>query len=216
MKYLLIALILVSGCKSTSYFNTSNDVARQKSILYLRNKDTIAGEISVIMETSLHANVTYPSAIEFTPEGKSIKQNIPLDDVVGYRIGTVFYALKKVDIHMNGINRLLFLKQLTPDHSKIQLYELFESGNGNDTGEREYSYYLSLQGLGPIETINTRSSKIMPLFEEKMSKIVADCPALAEKIRLKEKGYFIPFVTFSIKKHPEVLLRIINEYNNCR
>jgi len=215
MKFLLIVLVLVSGCKSTSYFNTSNDVVKQRAVIYLRNKDTIPGEISVSLETIFHANVVYRSFIEFTPQGKSEKQNIPLNDIIGYRIGTVFYALKKVDIYMNDINRLLFLKRLTPDDSKLQLYELHESGKANDTGESLYSYYLSLQGFGPLETINTRSSKLMPLFDVKMSEIVSDCPGLSDKIRSKEKGYFIPFVTFDAKKHPEVLLRIITEYNNC-
>jgi len=213
--HLLIALLFVSGCKSTSYFSTPNDTNKQKAVLYLKNKDTIPGEISVILETGTHANVSYPASIDFIREGTGDKQNIPLDNIIGYRIGPTFYALKKVDIHMNGINRLLFLKQLTPDHSKIQLYELHESGRGNDTGESEYSYYLSLKGATPLETINTRSSRIIPLFEAKMSEIVSDCPVLADKIRSRQKGYFIPFVSFDIKKHPQVLLRIINEYNNC-
>ncbi len=215
MKRLLIALMLLSGCKSTSYFTTPNDVSRQKSILYLKNKDTVSGEISVILETSLHANISYQPTIEFTPAGTTQKQSIPMENIIGYRIGATFYALKKVDINMNGINRLLFLKQLTPDNSKIQLYELHESGIGNNTGESLYSYYLSLKGMGPLETINTRSSKIIPLFEEKMSNIVSDCPTLAEKIRIKQKGYFLPFVTLAEKKHRDVLLTIISEYNSC-
>jgi hypothetical protein len=82
-------------------------------------------------------------------------------------------------------------------------------------GEVRYSYYLSWPSFGQKETMNTRSSALLPQFEEKMSKIVDDCPALAEKIRLKEKGYFIPMTSFKLKKHPEVLLKIINEYNNC-
>ena len=215
MKHLLVILILISGCKPSSYFNTSNDVVKQKAILYLRNRDTVPGEISVSLETWFFANVVYRSFIEFTPEGISEKQNVPLNDIIGYKIGTAFYALKKVDINMNGVNRLLFLKRLTPDNSKIQLYELHESGKANNTGEDLYSYYLSLQGFDPLETINTRGIKLLPSFDEKMSQIVADCPALAEKIRSKEKGYFLPFVSFSIRKHPEVLLRIINEYNSC-
>jgi len=130
-------------------------------------------------------------------------------------MGTAFYALKTVDINMNGIQRLLFLKRLTPDSSRIHLYELHESGQGNPTGESLYSYYLSLPGFGPLETMNTRGSRMIPSFEVKMSEIVADCPALAEKISGKEKGYFIPFVSFGSKKYPEVLLRIIDEYNQC-
>jgi hypothetical protein len=64
--------------------------------------------------------------------------------------------------------------------------------------------------------MNTRGIGLLPSFDQKMSAIVADCPTLAEKIRLKGKGYFLAQVTFAIKKHPEVLLKIITEYNNCK
>jgi hypothetical protein len=55
----------------------------------------------------------------------------------------------------------------------------------------------------------------MPSFDRKMSEIVSDCPLLAQKILAKDNGYFIPFTTFNIKKDPEVLMRIIQEYNHC-
>ena len=52
---------------------------------------------------------------------------------------------------------------------------------------------------------------LMPSFEQKMSLLVADCPGLAQKILAKDNGYFIPLGSFNIKKHPDVLLRIIDE-----
>ena len=117
---------------------------------------------------------------------------------------------------MNNIIRLLFVRRLTPEKSKIQLYELYESGNGNPTGETRYTYYLSLPGYSPLTTINAQSSDVVPYFDEKVSKMVADCPALANKIRNREKGYFLPAVTFDAKRPGEVLLKIIKEYDQCQ
>ena len=28
--------------------------------------------------------------------------------------------------------------------------------------------------------------------------------------------FFLPLISFNIKKHPDVLLKIITEYNNCK
>ncbi|HVU95404.1 MAG TPA: hypothetical protein VHE34_09275 [Puia sp.] len=217
MKPLLLILLLFMGCKPTSFYLTPNAVSKRHATLYLLNNDTIPGQFTVALEDFYHLRngAAYPSYVEITPEGKDTAQRIPLNQILGYRMGTTFYALKTVDISMNGVQRLLFVQRLTPDSSKIHLYELHESGQANATGESLYSYYLSLPGFGLRETVNTRGTRVIPQFEAKMSEIVADCPTLAEKIRSKEKGYFIPFVSFGARKHPDVLLRIINEYNNC-
>lgn len=182
----------------------------------MRDGSKMPGLLTVTFETFNSANIDYPDVVEFVPEGKDSTEKIKLNAIAGYAMGNDFYALKKLDMYMNNINRLLFVKRLSPENSKIQLYELYESGRGNYSAEVKYSYYLSLPSSGPLEAINTRSSAIIPSFELKMSNIVSDCPSLAEKIRLKQEGYFLPMVTFNIKKHPEVLLKIINEYNACR
>ena len=215
LKPILLALILLAGCAPTAFFSTPNDVVREKALLYWNNGDTTTGEISVALETIFSANVNYQPSIEFTPTGKIGKQVIHFSDIRGYRIGSTYYALKNLDISVNGTYRTLFVKQLTPDSSKIHLYELHESGRGNATGESLYSYYLSLKSSGPLETINSKSVKIIPNFDLKMSEIVSDCPKLADKIRRKQDGYYLPFISFNPKKQPEVLLRIINEYNSC-
>jgi hypothetical protein len=212
-----LTLLLFSGCKPTGiYFRTGNDLRRSPATLYMTNKDSISGELTVDLEDNFHTNAVYKPYVQFTPKGKSEIQDIPLNELSGYRIGAEVYELKIVDIKMNDIHRLLFVHRLTPDSSRIRLYHLHASGLGNQTGEAEDTYYLSLPGFAPRETINTHGIRVIPGFETKMSEIVADCPSLAKKIRAKENGYFIPFASFKANKHPEVLLRIINEYNQCR
>jgi len=216
MRSLLFCLILLSGCKPASYFATPNDLHKQKAILYMKDTQKLSGELNISFENYYSANINYNPVVVFTPEGKNEAENIKLNDIAGYSVGADFYALKKIDLYMNNTFRLLFVKRLTGENSKIQLYELYESGRGNYSGESQYSYYLSLPSYDPLQTMNTRGIGLLPSFDQKMSEIVSDCPALAEKIKLKEKGYFLAQVTFAIKKHPEVLLRIINEYNNCK
>ena len=212
---LLFCFILLSGCKSPMYFISPNAVSKEKVILFLRDESKTAGKINIYLENYSSGNVVYKSSIGFIPDGKTEIENIPLTDIDGYSMGADFFALKKVDLDMTKTYRLLFIKRLTPENSKIQLYELYESGRGSPTGESRYTYYLSLPTYDGYQTMNTRSSDLIPLFDQKMSKLVDDCPALAEKIRLKEKGYFLPWQTFGNKRQPEVLLKIINEYNSC-
>ena len=63
---------------------------------------------------------------------------------------------------------------------------------------------------------NIEGRRLVPDFENKMSEIVKDCPALAEKIRRKEKGYFYAQVSLIDSKRVETLMNIIDEYNKCR
>jgi hypothetical protein len=188
---------------------------KEKAVLYLRNQTKLSGDITVFFETTFNTQMEINPYIFFLPEGKTTEEKINLSEITGYSIGSDYYALKEVDLLANNVVHLLFVKRLTTENSKLQLYELYESGRGNATNEVKYSYYLSLPAFDALKTINTRSIHIVPDFDQKMSEIVSDCPSLAKKIRSKESGYFIPFATFNRKKHPEVLLKIIDEYNKC-
>ena len=213
---LLFSLAMGTGCGSSIYFSTANNVQKEKVILYLTDSSKIPGQITVRLEQYYSSLQTLPSYLEFTREGQMVSERIDLKNIMGYSFGPDYYALKKVDISMINVFRILFVKRLTPENSKIQLYELHESGYGSPTGEARYSYYLSLPGYSRLTTINAKSSDVVPDFDEKVSKMVADCPALADKISNKEKGYFLPAVTFDARKPGEVLLKILDEYNQCR
>jgi hypothetical protein len=215
MKPLFVFTIFLFSCKSPSEFLTSNEVHWEKVNLIFRDQTKAAGQINILHENSNSLYTTYSNFLQFIPEGRDSIESIDLYKISGYWFESNYYALKKLDIHMNGIYQILFVKRLTGENSRIQLYELYESGSGNSNGEIEYSYYLSYPSCGPLDAINTRSSFLLPSFEQKMSVLVADCPNLAQKILSKDHGYFIPFTSFNIKKHPDVLLRIIDEYNKC-
>ena len=215
MRPFLCCLILLSGCKPAVYFVSPNDLHNEKAQLYLIDHSKVTGEINISLESYSSLQMENKPFIGFIPEGEKIEKHIRLNDIIGYSIGSDYFALKKLDLYLNNTYYLLFVKRLTSENSKIQLYELFESGRGNATGEMKYSYYLSLPSFGQQQTMNTRSISLLPMFDQRMSQIVADCPALAAKIKSKENGYFIPMGSFKTNKHHVVLLKIINEYNNC-
>ncbi len=215
MKIICIVLVLFAGCKTTSVFVTPNEVNKVEVTLQYINGSKQSGELTILHENFNSKRVSYDEFVDFKADGKTNSEKVNLYSLKGYWYKNDYYALKKLDIRLTDEYRLLFAKRLTPDSSRIHLYELRESGDGNNVGEPGYSYYISLADYSVFEAINARSIQLMPNFEQKMSLIVADCPALAKKIQSRQKGYFIPQATLNIKKVPDVMLTIISEYNQC-
>lgn len=206
-----IFLFSISGCKTVAYFHTSNDMFGQNGTVYLEDGTEKNGEITIFFETGQEPK----NFIELKLNGKSEK--IFIKEIKGYKIKDKYYVPRFVDLDGNGINHLLFVQRLTKENSKIHLYELYQRNQGNNAyGEDIYSYYISLPTLAKYEVWNASSKNLVPRFEEKMSKIVSDCPSLANKIQQQNKGYFYGQVTLSNQKKAEVLKRIIDEYNQCK
>ena len=216
MKPLLFSLLFLAACKSSAVFVTPNDVKNTKVTLLNLDSTKTVGEITVGLERYNGTYVRDDDKVQFKPEGSKTTQTISIYTIIGYWYDTSFYAAKKVDIQLNEAYRFMFVKRLTEEHSKIQLYQLYESGRGNGLGQAKYSYYISLPKYGQYQAANTSGKTLLPDFEYKMSKIVRDCPELVQKIEEKKAGYFIPQFSFNGNLHPDVLLRIINEYNNCK
>jgi hypothetical protein len=215
MRAVICILIFLSGCKTTAFFVSPNEVHKENVVLYLKNQEKISGIINIDLENGSGLHTEFKPIIEIMPEGKTTWQRFNITDITAYTMGSDYFPVKDLDVDLNGTHFLLFVKRMTAENSKIQLYEQYESGKGNSTGESKYSYFLSFPGFGPLETINAKSSRLVPNFDSKMSNMVDDCPALAKKIRSRQKDYFLAMGTFNIKKTPEVLMRIINDYNNC-
>lgn len=212
----LLILILLSACKPGAYINSPNEVHKEKVVLYLRNEEKITGEINIDLESNSYQHMAFSPLIEILPEGKTAWRKLNMIDIAAYSLGSDYYPAKNLDVDLNGTHFLLFVKRLTAANSKIQLYELYESGRGTYTGEPKYSYFLSFPGYAAYQAMNVRSADLIPGFDLKMSTMVEDCPALAKKIRSKQNDYYLNMATFNRKKTPEVLLRIINEYDSCR
>ena len=215
MKRFLSLLLLFTACKPSSFFISPNEVHKEKVVLYLNNHTKETGEIDISLEENSSMNAVYKPYIQFFPEGKTTEEKIRLNEISGYSMGQDYFELKRVDMSIDNIYNLLFVKRLTAEDSKIQLYELYESGHASPSGESRYSYFLSFPTYAQLETLNAASRQVVPMFDQKMSLFVADCPALANKIRAKEKGYFIPVGSFKTFQRREVFMRIIDEYNHC-
>ncbi len=217
MKLLLsLLLVLLTGCATQSYFKSPNDVFKEKVVLYLLNKPPVSGTLTITFENDFNRDLANVQAPKFMPEGKNEEEKIDIKEIVGYTFDKNYYALKQFYLFTNNSYHFLFGKRLTGEASKIQLYELYETGKGNATGQTEYSYFITMPGFGRYETLNTHSEKLTPNFDLKMSELVADCPTVAQKIRNKQKDYFIPVVSFNTFKHKEVMMKIIEDYNNCK
>lgn len=216
MKFFFCIVLLFSGCVSQSNFRSPNNISKEKVILYLRDEPAKPGTLTIPFEDDYDKIPDNGRSITFIPEGKKLEEKIDVADITGYSLGNNYYALKQVDLLVNSQYHLLFVQRITNENSKIQLYELYQSGQGNDTGESEYSYFISLPGSDQYETINTKSNLLVPNFNFKMSELVSDCPSLAKKILNKQKGYYIPWPSFKTFKHRDVMLFIIDEYNHCK
>ncbi len=217
MKLFIFSLaVIFCSCSQAFYFETPNDVYRMKGTILFNDNTKLTGDITIPFEENYQAYINTGQFIQIIPEGKTTEERVSLNSITGYYIDSNFYALKRVFLFIDHNDHMLFVKRLTSEHSKIQLYILHQSGKSNPTGEETDDYFISLPKSGPYEAINTRSAKLIPDFDAKMSAFVADCPPIADKIRSRADGYFLPFVTIDRFKHRDVLMKIINEYNNCQ
>ena len=184
---------------------------KQAGTIYLQDGTERNGDITIFFETGYSTK----EFITFSQNGKSEK--VLVKDVKAYKIKDKYYVPRFIDVEGNGIEHLLFVRQLTTEGSRIHLYELYQRNQGsNANGEDVYSYYISTPIQPKYEVWNISGKYLVPRFDDKMSKIVADCPTLARKIQQHNKGYFYPQLTLSNQKKAEIVKRIIDEYNACK
>ena len=224
MKTLLVlvaTVVALSSCKTSAYFNSPNDLNYITGTLYLTTGEKLEGKISVNEEAG--------GIIKIYLDGEKKPQRYRFPEVKAYSIRNEYYELKEVKdgIAFNRAYRFHFMKRLTPADSKIHLYEYLDkqtqySGYGgyrrNSTAytSLEKNYYIQLSSEKYDGVWDIGLSKLVPNFDEKMSKIVDDCPTLSQKIANKEKGYFYSQLGAGEEKRVDMLWNIINEYNQCK
>ncbi|MFI5128728.1 MAG: hypothetical protein ACHQFX_02005 [Chitinophagales bacterium] len=211
------AAVILASCKTAAYFETPNDLSYISGTLYLSNGRSLDGKISVSEGGNGVVKIYLP--------GEKKAQKYVFAEVEGYKIRNEYYELKEIRDGGSFSNRyrLHFMKRLTPDDSKMHLYEYLDEETSYSGYRRtrpvtslEKEYYLQLPAEKQDGVWEIGLSKFVPNFDEKMSRIVDDCPVLSQKIANKEKGYFYPQVGGSEEKRVDMLWKIINEYNKCR
>lgn len=190
--------------------------------VYTNDGREIPGQVTLNLE-QYRASRTQVTVV--TKDSK--KEVIPITEVKGINIRSDYYEPKLIDMGGFGNNdEFRFVKRMTKEGSKIQMYELFQQvtrqansrfNNMNNTYQQpDYSYYIVTPAhTRQMPAWNIEGRRLSPNFEEKMSEIVKGCPSLAEKIKNKEKGYFYAQVSFNGQKKIETMLGIIDEFNRC-
>jgi|GEM_PF-1663909 len=219
---------LVFSCRTASSFESPNSFRNIQSILYLKNGDSISGYLTIDINNSIGR----PIKIYPIDEKKALK--FSKRDVMGYKTNRELYVLKTVKNNSitigNGKSLLeqlvddkdmYFMKQLTPESSRIHFYESeriekVKENNQTYNGRSVTEYYVQLPHTTGNLVYALDNKLFVPNFEEKMSDLVKDCPELAKKIAAKEKGYFYAQINLLKEKRAAIMMNIIEEYNNCR
>lgn len=212
-------MVFFASCRSASFFESPNSLRNIHGTLHLNNGNKVEGKLVIATANALG------SEVKIFLDGEKKPQKFNLHDVQGYQIRNEYYELKEIKSAISLGRNLSFMKRLTPDNSRIHLYENMEENtntrtdrNGNTSTRRTWDlqYYMQLPSEAGDAVWAVNSSRFVPNFDEKMSRLVSDCPALAQKITNKEPGYFYAQVSVFREKRADVLLTIINEYNRCR
>jgi hypothetical protein len=198
-----------------AYFDTPNNLKNMPATLYLVNGRSYRGDLVV------HTNKYSANSVKLYAEGDRKPMRFSLAEVKGYQLRNDYYELKEVRGGIRLGKEYSFMKRLTKDDSRIHLYEnttKVTGSNGPNMGSYTYyetQYFLKLPNEEGDAVWPLTSSKFVPNFDEKMSRLVADCPTLAAKIAAKEPGYFYAQVSLSKEKRANVLMNIIDDYNEC-
>jgi hypothetical protein len=218
-----LTLLFLCSCGSATFFKSPNQLQNIPGTLHLRDGKTITGNLVI------DSDRPNSKAVQIYRSADKKPLRVPLSEIKGYAAQNESYELKEIKkpIVVGKGHSLLsqlaagksysFLKRLTPVHSRIHLYENMEPQTAGSTTTSRYTtvYYITL----PTELENAvyplDDSRLVPNFHEKMSRHVADCPALAQKIARKEPGYTYAHLNIVNEKRLAVLLNIIEEYNAC-
>jgi hypothetical protein len=214
--------IFFTAC-SGPYFNNVNDMSQMTGTVYTNDGKEITGPLTIELDPYRS------SRLYLTVNDKDAKQKISITDIKGINFRNDYYEPKLIDMGGLGNNdEFRFVERLTKEGSRIHLYELNQKvsrqrgsrynryGSSGTYTDNETSYYITTpQHTRQMPAWSLEGRRLTPNFEDKMSEIVKDCPALAAKIKNKEKGYFYAQVSLVDTKKIETMFTIIEEYNKC-
>ncbi len=192
-----------------------NSKAAQPATLFLKDSSHLFGRLLLGKKDWSLSNDIY---IRFF-EGSSTKvKYYKPEDVLGFQMGDSWYEPKLLgNGPVSTPYKKAMVKRLTPPGSKMAMYEynahtVTKGGNGYSEVKNIVGYFVQLPNTTDDKVYQFSDNKFVPKFDTKVSAIVADKPALAEKIKSRNKDYFYAFITEDRHQYT-VWWNIINEYN---
>lgn len=192
-----------------------NSKAAQPATLFLKDSSHLFGRLLLGKKDWSFSNEIY---IRFY-EGSSTKvKYYKPEEVLCFQMGDSWYEPKFLGSGpVNTPFNKTMVKRLTPPGSRMAMYEydahtLTKNSNGSFEVKYITAYFVQLPHTNDDKVYQFSDNKFVPKFDAKVSAIVADKPALAEKIMSKNKDYFYAFVTEDTHQY-KVWWNIVNEYN---
>ena len=141
------------------------------------------------------------------------------EEIKAFAMGTNYYEPKFLAQggSANTPSKKTMVRRLSPEGSKMVMFEYLshtstKNGNGTVSYNDEVVTFVQLPNTKDDKIYQFTDNKFTPKFDERVSKLFSDKPALAEKISHKDKDFFYPFVT-SQGNQLRVWWNIVNEYN---
>ncbi|MGC4101712.1 LamG-like jellyroll fold domain-containing protein [Ferruginibacter sp.] len=193
----------------------NNDYAQQAT-LFLNDSTVLYGRLFLAKKNWSFNN---DIGIHFFENNSKKDKFFKPEEIRGFQMGDSYYEPKFLSSggSVNTPFKKTMVKRLTPNGSKMAMYEYYShTGTKTGTGYTDYKdvviYLVQLPNTTDDKIYQFSDNKFMPKFDTKVSAIVAAKPALADKIRNKDKDFFYAFVTQDTHQL-KVWWNIINEYN---
>lgn len=193
-----------------------NNSYAQPAALYINDSVVLNGKLFLGKKDLSFRNEIY---IRFF-EGTSNKvKYYKCEEIKGFQMGDSYYEPKFLagGGGKRTSLRKTMVRRLTPAGSKMAMYECENHYHtNNNLLYREYKdlliYFVQLQDTHDDKIYQFTDNKFTPQFDSKVSALVSGKPALADKIRSKDKDFFYSQITGE-KHQLQVWWNIINEYN---
>jgi hypothetical protein len=202
------------SCNPSSYFTTPNNVRNIPSTVYLKDGEVIEGKLHV------ESNIWGRQSVKVHKQHNDEVVMFDIEDLKGYKSNNSFYDLKEITTGVGKGYHHKFMKRLTPADSRIHLYEHVAKTNLPDKNKPNNGYirdyYVQLPNEKGDIVWSLGSKKFHPHFNRKMAQVVKNCPEVSKKVADKEVGYNYHHNSFQPQNEPQILMNIINDYNNCK
>jgi len=210
-------VIAFTACNTPRYAGV-NDMNAQPATVYF--KDTaMAGQLSIGTKQFSFSNVKY---IQFAEGASKEYKYYHPKDIIGFSFNGSYYIGKylSADAAFFTPENKTFVKLLTEKSSKIKMYEYtaittVKNSQGVSSTKSTRSNYVELPNTSDDVIYNFTSNKFTPNFDDKVSALLANAPALAEKIKSKNKQVFYGWLS-NDDIRLQVWWNIINEYNSVK
>jgi hypothetical protein len=184
--------------RGTIYFKNGTTVEGNLKINF-GLKPSGMGQLLLFSETKMQPDVIYPS------------------DVLYVKIGNTM--LVPIEAKLEGVTYSIFAVSLNTkldDKMKMYRYYNLSANSSSSSMGKPYSLNKGFFKKFPDDRVATEMGGFsFTPFAKGMSKEVSDCEALSKKIKDKEDGYKYNLIDLK-NTNPEVFLRIMTEYNECK